>query len=51
MNSRGQIFNIDKKNTSNNPSLTTQTIAPFLVMDVLEKANILAPSGRDIIHL
>ena len=34
-----------------NPSRTAQTIAPFLVMDVMEKANTLAASGRDIIHL
>ena len=34
-----------------NPSRTAQTIQPFLVMDIMEKANTLAASGRDIIHL
>lgn len=33
------------------PSNTARTIQPFLVMDVMEKANTLAASGRDIIHL
>jgi aspartate/methionine/tyrosine aminotransferase len=32
-------------------SQTARTIQPFLVMDVMEKANTLAASGRDIIHL
>ena len=34
-----------------NPSRTAQTIQPFLVMDVMEKANTMAAGGRDIIHL
>ncbi len=34
-----------------NPSRTAQSIQPFLVMDVMEKANSLAASGRSIIHL
>ncbi|HOA43933.1 MAG TPA: pyridoxal phosphate-dependent aminotransferase [Deltaproteobacteria bacterium] len=33
------------------PSRTAQTVQPFLVMDVMEKANTLAACGRDIIHL
>ncbi len=32
-------------------SQTARTIQPFLVMDVMEKANTMAASGRDIIHL
>lgn len=34
-----------------NPSKTAHNIQPFLVMDVMEKANSLAASGRDVIHL
>jgi len=34
-----------------NPSKTSHGIQPFLVMDVMEKANSLAASGRDVIHL
>jgi aspartate/methionine/tyrosine aminotransferase len=34
-----------------NPSNTAQTIRPFLVMDVMEKANTMAASGRDVVHL
>jgi len=33
------------------PSRTAQAVQPFLVMDVMEKANTLAACGRDIIHL
>ncbi len=32
-------------------SQTARSIQPFLVMDVMEKANTMAASGRDIIHL
>ena len=33
------------------PSRTARTIEPFLVMDVMEKANTMAALGRDVIHL
>jgi aspartate/methionine/tyrosine aminotransferase len=34
-----------------NISDQAQTITPFLVMDVMERANIMSAQGRDIIHL
>ncbi|HWR68844.1 MAG TPA: pyridoxal phosphate-dependent aminotransferase [Desulfomonilia bacterium] len=34
-----------------NPSRTAQTIQPFLVMDIMEKANTMAAAGSDVIHL
>lgn len=33
------------------PSRTAQEVRPFLVMDVMERANTMAASGRNIIHL
>jgi len=33
------------------PSSTSLDIQPFLVMDVMERANTLASAGRDVIHL
>jgi (5-formylfuran-3-yl)methyl phosphate transaminase len=33
------------------PSRMAEAITPFLVMDIMERANILAGHGRDIIHL
>lgn len=34
-----------------NPSRTAEAVRPFLVMDVMEKANTMAAAGRDVIHL
>ncbi|HXK45989.1 MAG TPA: pyridoxal phosphate-dependent aminotransferase [Deltaproteobacteria bacterium] len=34
-----------------NPSRTAKTIRPFLVMDIMEKANTMAAAGRNVIHL
>ena len=45
-----RIAQVCYRNTMN-PSRTAETIQPFLVMDVMEKANTMAAGGRDIIHL